>query len=100
MKKVFSFVLVFLLLLISTNVQALSGHLPFEADFDFQRILNPVLLRENANDFIEQEYGSSRANYFGISNTNGKPFNTDSNIIARSMLVYGSPHGDVKEGTH
>jgi len=97
MKKVFSLVLV-LMLLLSANVQALSGHLPFEADFDFQRILNPDILRENANDFIEQEYG--RANYFAASNIAGKPFNTDSDIIARSMLVYGEPHGDVVSGTH
>lgn len=96
-KVVFLLVLIFTISL-SANVQALSGHLPFEADFDFQRILNPDILRENANDFIEQEYGFP--GHFAASNIAGKPFNTDSDIIARSMLVYGEPHGDVVSGTH
>lgn len=100
MKKIMILLLFVLVLLIApANALALSGHLPFEPNFDFQRIPNPDLLRESANDYIEQNF-SLPSNYFDIKNAAGRPFNASSDIIARSMLVYGSPHGDTVGGLH
>jgi|GEM_PF-5648836 len=91
MKKIMiSLVFAFMLLIVPANALALSGHLPFEPNFEFQRILNPDLLRKSANDYIKQEFG--RESYFGEYNypvdpLDAKPFNTNSDIIARYMVL-------------
>ena len=84
MKKIMILlVFAFMLLIIPANALALSGHLPFEPDFEFERVYNSDLLRKNANDYVEQKFNLP-SNYFDVKNVAGKPFNTNSDIIAQS----------------
>ncbi len=85
MKRLLSLVLVFMLLF---STVALVGDYSM-IDFNYERTGDPEELRSSANKFIEDTFAIP--NYFKEHNKEGEPLNTDSSVIERSMLVYGSP---------